>query len=84
MHLQGQVALVTGGGQGIGAETARLLAAEGAQIVIADWNEETAGQAAEEIKGAGGEAVFTKADISKKEEAERIVALAVKEYGRLD
>ena len=84
MQLQGQVALVTGGGQGIGAETARLLAAEGAKIVVADWNEETAAQIAEEIRGAGGEAIATKADTSKQEDAEAMVAVAVKEFGRLD
>lgn len=84
MELKGQVALVTGGGQGIGAETARLLAAEGAQIVVADWNEETATQVAEEIKAGGGGAVATKADTSKQEDAGRMVELAVKEFGRLD
>ncbi|MCZ6645557.1 MAG: 3-oxoacyl-ACP reductase FabG [SAR324 cluster bacterium] len=84
MELQGQVALVTGGGQGIGAETARQLAAQGAKIVVADWNEETAAQCVEELRGAGGEAVATKADVSKQGEAERIVELAVREFGRLD
>jgi NAD(P)-dependent dehydrogenase (short-subunit alcohol dehydrogenase family) len=84
MNLEGQAALVTGGGQGIGAETARLLAAEGAKIVVADWNEETATQIAEEIKGSGGQAIAIKADTSKKEDAEAMVEAAVKEFGRLD
>jgi NAD(P)-dependent dehydrogenase (short-subunit alcohol dehydrogenase family) len=84
MELKDQVALVTGAGQGIGAETARLLAAEGAAIVAADWNEETAQAVAEEIKGAGGKAVAAKADVSKQEEAEKLVNLAVSEFGRLD
>lgn len=84
MNLEGQVALVTGGGQGIGAETARMLAAEGAKIVLADWNEETAAQIAEEIKSSGGQAIATKADTSKKEDAEAMVEVAVKEFGRLD
>ena len=84
MNLEGQVALVTGGGQGIGAETARMLAAEGAKIVVADWNEETASQIAEEITNSGGEALAIKADTSKKEDAEAMVERAVKEYGRAD
>ena len=84
MQLKGQVALITGGGQGIGAETARLLAAEGAQIVVADWDEETANQVAGEIKGGGGGAVAVKADTSKQEDAGRMVEVAVKEFGRLD
>lgn len=84
MNLEGQVALVTGGGQGIGAETAQMLAAEGAKIVLADWNEETAAQIAEEIKSSGGQAIATKADTSKKEDAEAMVEVAVKEFGRLD
>ena len=84
MELKDQVALVTGGGQGIGAETARRLAKQGAKIVVADWDEQTAAACAEEIGGSGGQAIATKADVSKKEDAERMVALAVKEFGRLD
>ncbi len=84
MELKGQVALVTGGGQGIGAETARLLAAQGASIVLADWNEESPLGVAKEIEDAGGRAITAKADVSKQEDAQSLVKLAVKEFGRLD
>ena len=84
MDFDGQVALVTGGGQGIGAETARLLARSGAKVVLVDWNEEAAGQIAEEINGAGGGAIATKCDVSNRADVEATVALAVKEFGRLD
>lgn len=84
MEFDGQVALVTGGGQGIGAETARMLAAGGAKVVLADWNEEAARGIAAEIEGKGGTAQAVLCDVSKKEDAEAAVALAVKEYGRVD
>ena len=84
MEFKDQVALVTGGGQGIGAETARQFAAGGAKVVIAEWNEESAVAVAEEIKGAGGSALAVKCDVSKRDDAEKAVATAVKEFGRLD
>ncbi|MEE8395456.1 MAG: glucose 1-dehydrogenase [bacterium] len=84
MEFDGQVALVTGGGQGIGAETARMLAAGGAKVVLADWNEEAARGIAAEIEGKGGTAQAVLCDVSKKEDAEAAVALAVKDYGRVD
>lgn len=84
MELKDQVALVTGAGQGIGAETARLLAAKGASIVLADWAEEGVQGVAEEITAAGGKAVTVKGDVSKQAEAENFVKVAVKEFGRLD
>ena len=84
MEFDGQVALVTGGGMGIGAETARLFAQGGASVVLVDWNDEAAGQVAEEIKSAGGKALAAKCDVSNRSDVEAAVALAVKEFGRLD
>ena len=84
MEFDGQAALVTGGGQGIGAETARMLAAGGAKVALADWNEESAAAVAEEIKGKGGEAFATKCDVSKQADAKAAVDAAVKAFGRLD
>ena len=84
MEFDGQVALVTGGGQGIGAETARLFAKGGASVVLVDWNEEAAQETAEEINSSGGKAIAAKADVSKREDVEAVVAQAVKEFGRLD
>jgi NAD(P)-dependent dehydrogenase (short-subunit alcohol dehydrogenase family) len=82
--LQGKIALVTGGGSGIGRASALAFAREGAKVVVADvvidGGEETLGL----IKKAGGEAIFVKADVSKAAEVEALVNKAVEAYGRLD
>ncbi|MEO3812296.1 SDR family NAD(P)-dependent oxidoreductase [Sphaerisporangium sp. B11E5] len=78
-HLDGLVALVTGGGNGIGAAVARRLGAAGAHVVVADVDEDAAGRVAEE---AGGVAVAC--DVSLPEDNERAVATATGRYGRLD
>ena len=82
--LQGKIALVTGGGSGIGRASALAFAREGAKVVVADvvidGGEETLGL----IKKAGGEAIFVKADVSKAAEVEALVNQAVEAYGRLD
>ena len=54
MVLKDQVALVTGGGQGIGAETARLFAENGAAVFIADWDDAAARKTADAIVKSGG------------------------------
>jgi NAD(P)-dependent dehydrogenase (short-subunit alcohol dehydrogenase family) len=82
--LEGKVALVTGGGSGIGRASSLVFAREGARVVVADvvadGGEETVGM----IKKAGGEAIFVKTDVSKAAEVEAMVNRAVKAYGRLD
>lgn len=84
MNLKDQAALVTGGGSGIGAATARLLAENGAALMIADWNEESAQATAETISGAGGKAAHVRCDVSKPEEAQNAVAQTVEAFGRID
>jgi meso-butanediol dehydrogenase/(S,S)-butanediol dehydrogenase/diacetyl reductase len=78
-RFQGKVALVTGGGSGIGAATARLLAAEGARVSVVDLNAEAARAVAEE---AGGHAIA--ADVSQRDQVEAFVAEALARHGRLD
>jgi 3-oxoacyl-[acyl-carrier protein] reductase len=84
MKLKGQVALVTGGGAGIGEATARLLAENGAQVMVGDWNEPSAQATAQRIVAAGGKAAALKMDTSKREDAERGVAETVSKFGRID
>jgi NAD(P)-dependent dehydrogenase (short-subunit alcohol dehydrogenase family) len=83
-QLENKVAIITGASSGIGKAAASLLAAEGAKVVIADINEKSGQEAVEEIKKAGGEAFFVKADSSSVEDNERLVAKTIEQYGTLD
>ncbi|MBR5951249.1 MAG: SDR family NAD(P)-dependent oxidoreductase, partial [Actinomycetaceae bacterium] len=63
--LEGKVAIITGGAKGMGEATAKLFAENGAKVVIADIDVPGGERVTEEIKAAGGEAAFVRADISK-------------------
>lgn len=82
--LQDQVAIVTGGGQGIGGATARRLAEEGARVLIADVDVEAANTNVERIRSAGGAAEFILADVSQTEQIQAMVEKAVSQWGKLN
>jgi len=82
--LQGKIALVTGGGSGIGRATGLRLAAEGSKVMIADYIPEGGERTVRMIKEAGGEASFVSADVSIAREAEAMVNETMKRYGRID
>jgi glucose 1-dehydrogenase len=84
MRLSQRVAVITGAAQGIGAACARAFAAEGAHVVVSDVNEVGGTSLVREIAAAGGMAVFCRADVGEKHDAERLVAHAVDHFGRLD
>jgi len=84
MRLSDKVALITGGGSGIGKASCLLFAREGAKVVVVDLKKETAEATAEEIRGAGGDAKAFAADISKAKDSEAMVAFAEESYGRLN
>ena len=83
-HLEGKVALVTGGSSGIGRNSALAFAREGAKVVVADVLPEGGDETVRMIKEAGGEGVFVKADVSKETEVEALIAKTIEVYGRLD
>jgi NAD(P)-dependent dehydrogenase (short-subunit alcohol dehydrogenase family) len=83
-RVKGKVALITGGGSGIGRATALLFASEGAKVVVADYNAEGGERTVRAIKEAGGEAIFHPADVANFKEVEAMVNRTVEHYGRLD
>ena len=82
--LKGKVAIITGAGSGIGRESALLFAQEGAKVVVADYVSEAGQKTARQIRESGGETIFMKTDVSKPNQAERVVKKTVQRYGRLD
>jgi NAD(P)-dependent dehydrogenase (short-subunit alcohol dehydrogenase family) len=82
--LNDQVAIVTGGGSGMGRATAMLLAKEGARVVIADCVSEGAESTVQEIKASGGEALYIKTDMAKSIEVEKLVKHTIETYNRLN
>jgi NAD(P)-dependent dehydrogenase (short-subunit alcohol dehydrogenase family) len=84
MKLKDRVAVVTGGAMGIGEATARLFAAEGAQIAIADVADEAGQRVACELLAAGGRAAFYHVDVRQAEDVSRLVARTVEAFGGVD
>ncbi len=85
VRLEGQVALVTGGGTGIGRGISLAFAREGAQVAVNySKSRGKAEDAVRQIKAAGGHAVALQGDVSREADARRLVEAVVKEWGRLD
>jgi 3-oxoacyl-[acyl-carrier protein] reductase len=85
MSFQGKVALVAGGGRGIGAATATLLAARGASVVVNYLhNTATASQVVAQILDKGGQALAVQADVRDQQQVESLVQAARDAFGRLD
>jgi NAD(P)-dependent dehydrogenase (short-subunit alcohol dehydrogenase family) len=82
--FSGKVAIVTGGGSGIGEECVRQLAARGAAVIVADFNLPAAERVAGAISSSQGKAAAVKVDVADPPSVEAMVRFAVDTYGRLD
>ncbi len=84
MRLKNKVALITGGGSGIGEATVLRFSEEGAKVVINEVNADNANNVAEKIKAKGGEVLVCIADVCKKSDVEKMVKQIIEKFGRLD
>jgi NAD(P)-dependent dehydrogenase (short-subunit alcohol dehydrogenase family) len=82
--VEGKVAIVTGSASGIGRATARLLAREGARVMVADIDVAGGQATVESITQTGGEAEFIETDVARADQVQAMVARAVARFGRLD
>jgi NAD(P)-dependent dehydrogenase (short-subunit alcohol dehydrogenase family) len=83
-RVDGKVAIVTGGGGGIGGATARALAREGAFVAVIDIDGDRAGSVVEAIEGSGGTALAVQADLSEEPGVVAAIGATVARYGRID
>ncbi len=83
-RLAGKVTIITGSGSGMGEATALLFAKEGAKVIVAEIVEQAGLATVQAIEDGGGDAIFVKTDVSKREDVEAIVKAAVEKYGKLD
>ncbi|MCC7264584.1 MAG: SDR family oxidoreductase [Candidatus Latescibacteria bacterium] len=84
MRLKNKVAIITGGGSGIGRATCQRFAEEGARVVVADVNQKGGKETVALLTKAGAKAVFVKADVSQEDQVKRLIKGAVKAFGKLD
>jgi NAD(P)-dependent dehydrogenase (short-subunit alcohol dehydrogenase family) len=84
MKLENRVAIIVGGGNGIGERTSKLFAEEGAKVIVADINIEAANRVADGIGAKGHEAAAFKVDHTKEEEAAKMVKFALDKFGQID
>ncbi len=84
MRLEGKVAIISGGANGMGAEEVRLFARKGASVVIADMLEDEGKRLEAEVNESGGKAAFTPTDVTVEGDWERAVELAISRFGALD
>ncbi|HWP47029.1 MAG TPA: glucose 1-dehydrogenase [Candidatus Limnocylindrales bacterium] len=84
MRLKDKVAIITGGGSGIGRATAELFAREGARITVADSQSYAGQQTVQSIKNTGGEALFVEVDVSDFTQVQRMVETTLDAYGGID
>lgn len=82
-RLEGKVALITGGGAGIGRATCLLFAREGARVALADWDAAGGEETARLVRESGTQALFVKTDVSESDQVEHLVRKTVETFGAL-
>jgi NAD(P)-dependent dehydrogenase (short-subunit alcohol dehydrogenase family) len=83
-QLDGKIAVITGAASGIGRATAILFAQEGARVALGDWDADGLAGVEREIRDSGGRAVTRRTDVSRRAEAQALIAAAVEAFGGLD
>jgi NAD(P)-dependent dehydrogenase (short-subunit alcohol dehydrogenase family) len=83
-RVQDKVAIITGGALGIGRACAIRLAEQGAKLVVTDIKEEEGRRVVEEIKSAGGDAIFIRHDVASESDWQQVMSTTLRTYGRLD
>ena len=84
MRLKGKVAIITGGGSGIGRATAILFAREGARVMVADYGVDGGEKTVQSIVASGGVATFFQVDVSDVDRVDDLVAQTVRVFGGID
>ncbi|MFC4799762.1 SDR family NAD(P)-dependent oxidoreductase [Neobacillus sp. GCM10023253] len=84
MRLKDKVAIITGAGSGQGKAAAKLFAAEGAKVIIAEWNEQNGKSVEDEINFEGQESLFFQTDVSNEDNIIALVEEVMDRYGRID
>ena len=84
MRLQEKVIFITGGAKGLGGATAKICAGYGAKIVIADILEDQMKETVNDIKAAGGDAIYAMVDVREREQVKAAISKALEAYGRID
>ena len=84
MRLKDKVAIITGAGSGLGRAAALLFAREGAKVLVAANRDKDGEQTVKSIKDNGGDAIFTRVDVTRASDLEKAVKTAVDKYGKLD
>ena len=83
-RVKNKVALITGGGLGLGRASALMLAREGARVIVTDVREKEGAETADAIVSAGGEAMFLRHDVAKEDDWRSVTAATVKRFGGFD
>ena len=80
-EFEGKVAIITGGGQGMGRSVAQKLSLEGANVIVNDKNLEALSKVVNDLTSSGASAVAAPGDVTKKDDVDAIVATALDEFG---